>query len=131
MCVKKCESGCVCERECVCMWERVWERECVCVYVCIYVVLIRGIQKKPSDRQRILLARALLTKPRVLLIDEIDANLDSESRSIIENTLNNFEGAIIQVSHHTPFNIQKTIRYWQLESQQLYTDIHKPKAFCA
>lgn len=52
---------------------------------------------------RIALAKLLLRKPTYLLLDEPTNHLDIESLQWIENFLNNYEGAVILVSHDRAF----------------------------
>ena len=47
----------------------------------------RGMTISGGERQRIGLARALLPKPSVLLLDEVTSNLDSESERLIQEAL--------------------------------------------
>ncbi len=54
-------------------------------------------------RMRIEIAKLLLKKPDVLLLDEPTNHLDLESIIWIENWLNNYNGAIILVSHDKIF----------------------------
>ena len=58
-----------------------------------------GINLSFGQRQRIVLARALLGNPPVLLLDEADANLDANSGKILERILADYEGTVLLVTH--------------------------------
>ena len=61
----------------------------------------RGILLSGGERQRIALARALLRRPRLLVLDEATAALDVESESAIHRTLRELTPAItvIVITH--------------------------------
>lgn len=52
-----------------------------------------------GERLRIALARAMLLRPQVLLLDEIDSHLDSEGVALLERIIRGFEGPVAFVSH--------------------------------
>ena len=52
-----------------------------------------------GQRQRIMIARALLGNPRLLLLDEIDANLDPKAGEALRRVLTEYQGTIMIVTH--------------------------------
>lgn len=52
-----------------------------------------------GQRQKIALARAILGKPKVLLLDEVDANFDAESCAILEEIIAKHEGTTLMATH--------------------------------
>jgi ATP-binding cassette subfamily B protein len=72
-----------------------------------------GLNLSPGQRQRIAIARALLGNPRILLLDEIDANLDGEASRLFERVLEASKGTILFVSHRKE-QITKADVVWRL-----------------
>ena len=52
-----------------------------------------------GERARLMLALATLDKPNMLILDEPTNHLDIDARSELLNALNDFDGAVVLVSH--------------------------------
>jgi len=77
-----------------------------------------GRDLSSGQRQRILLARALLGTPRLLLLDEADANLDPGTVEVIDRVLRWFGGTALVVTHRRErLTVADTI--WHLDEGRL------------
>lgn len=72
-----------------------------------------GVNLSLGQRQRIILARALLGDPKVLLLDEVDANLDASSMALLDRILAGFKGTLLLASHRAE-RIRKMDGLWHL-----------------
>ena len=64
------------------------------------VVSERGSSLSGGQKQRIMLARALALNPRVLLLDDFTARVDTTTaRKILENVHRNYPGITLRVGH--------------------------------
>lgn len=77
-----------------------------------------GSNLSPGTRQRIVLARALLGRPAVLLLDEADGNLDGGSRRILDEVLCDHEGTVLMVTHRIDVAERADV-LWVIERGQL------------
>jgi ATPase subunit of ABC transporter with duplicated ATPase domains len=81
-----------------------------------------------GERSRIQLMRIMLQQPNLLLLDEPTNNLDIESVEVLESQLQDFEGAILAISHDRYFLDRIADRVLRLEDGALtgyiggYTD---------
>lgn len=61
----------------------------------------RGTRLSTGQRQQLVIARALAGRPRILLLDEATANIDSETEQLIQSTLERLHGKVtlIVIAH--------------------------------
>lgn len=71
-------------------------------------------------QMRIALAKLLLNKPQLLLLDEPTNHLDIESLTWLEAWLQNYEGAIMMVSHDRRFLDSITVRTIEISAGEVY-----------
>lgn len=75
-----------------------------------------------GERQRLALLRALVQKPRVLLLDEPTANLDADSRERVETLMADFRragGSVLWVTHDAAQARRVARRHLRFESGEL------------
>lgn len=65
------------------------------------VVGERGVLLSAGQRQRIVLARALARKPKILILDEATSALDNESEKLIKQSIDSLKGelTVIVIAH--------------------------------
>jgi ATP-binding cassette subfamily F protein 3 len=72
-----------------------------------------------GEKARVRLAQLLIERPNVLVLDEPTNHLDIASREALENTLSQFEGTILAVSHDRYFLDRTAERLWVITPQGL------------
>ncbi len=63
-------------------------------------VTTAGANLSLGQQQKIILARALLGSPKILLLDEADNFLDDESRILFSSIVKNYTGTVIMATHN-------------------------------
>ena len=74
-----------------------------------------------GEKTKANLAKALLQKPDLLILDEPTNYLDFESLRWLEDFINHYESAVLVVSHDRHFLDQVTTSIWELENQSITT----------
>ena len=59
-----------------------------------------GNNLSPGQQLKIILARALLGSPKILLLDEAENFLDEEARDLLNKIISNYNGTVILVTHN-------------------------------
>ena len=72
-----------------------------------------------GERNRIQLARNLLTPADIWIFDEPTNDLDLETINVLENELSSFEGSLIIVSHDRAFLSNITNKIWVLDNKSV------------
>ncbi|SAP64032.1 putative transporter ATP-binding component [Klebsiella oxytoca] len=72
-----------------------------------------------GQHTRLLLARALIRQPDLLLLDEPSNHLDMAGKEELAETLRQFAGAVILVTHDRMLIEQSCNRFWLIDQQKL------------
>ncbi len=71
-----------------------------------------------GQRHRLSFARALLGNPRLLIVDEVDANLDVEAGEVFDQVLDQFSGTVFMVTR-SEHRLQRADYFWHIEDGTL------------
>lgn len=86
----------------------------------------RGRNLSLGERQRVMLARAMVGEPRILLLDEVDGNLDTETALDLRRILSGYPGTIIMVSHREQWLDAANV-VWRLKGGRIFEETRRPR----
>jgi ABC-type multidrug transport system fused ATPase/permease subunit len=78
-----------------------------------------------GQRHRLSLARAILGRPPLLILDEIDANLDPQAEEVITNVFDHYPGTILMATRSTRW-IEHADLCWHMEGGRLINITARP-----
>ncbi len=83
------------------------------------LLIEQGKNLSAGERQLLLFARALITQPRLLLLDEMDTHLDHHSKIEIQRMLRSYQGTVIIVSHSKQYLPFRPDIIWELSKDRI------------
>ena len=77
-----------------------------------------GANLSLGQRHKLSIARALVGRPAILILDEIDANLDEHTAQVFQRVVSEFSGTVLMVSR-SPERLELADIFWHLEGGKL------------
>jgi macrolide transport system ATP-binding/permease protein len=79
--------------------------------------LFESVIPSPGEVRKLMLAKAILDKQELIIMDEPTNHMDLPSIQCIESALKEFNGALLLVSHDKVFLNNAVDTYWRIESE--------------
>jgi ATP-binding cassette subfamily C protein len=88
-----------------------------------------GSRLSGGQRQRLAIARALIHKPRLLILDEATSNLDPEAQAVVLETLCHLKGKLTMLAvAHQERLMQIADRLYRVEAREVRAETPLPAA---
>lgn len=75
-----------------------------------------------GEAQRIMIARAMVGRPSILILDDVDSHLDAESAASIAGELRAYEGTVLMTSS-SPVLRRAATEVWRLQKGRLIAEL--------
>lgn len=72
-----------------------------------------------GEKTKLYLIKLLLRKPDVLILDEPTNHIDNETKEWLEDFINNFDGAVLMVTHDRYFLDKTVTKIFELENKSI------------
>ncbi len=82
--------------------------------------LLDSVLPSPGEVRKLMLAKALLDKHELIIMDEPTNHMDLPSIKCVEEALREYNGALLLVSHDKVFLDNVVDTYWKIKSNDVY-----------
>jgi len=72
-----------------------------------------------GEKVRLLISKIFLNSPDILILDEPTTYLDIQSKEILSNCVNNYNGSVLMVSHDIDFIKRVSNTIWTIEDKKI------------
>lgn len=86
---------------------------------------LKGIEKQKieslsgGEKTKLYLIKLLLKKPDILILDEPTNHMDNQTKEWLEDFINNFDGAVLMVTHDRYFLDRTVTKIFELENKTI------------
>lgn len=74
-----------------------------------------------AERQRLMIARAMLGRPQVLILDDFDSHLDPETAASVAKALSEYAGVVLMAANNPILRCVATVN-WRIEDNKVHAE---------